>query len=121
MNQTQIIPQVKKIAVWYKDELRELAIAHVDAKYADFIKTAIEKSKFLKLPEGLIIPVRNVEKIDLNCKLNDLDQFILSQPRHVRKYLKQREQRMKSNVGHGITSIDHAQSIIQNGQERGVI
>jgi len=121
MNQTQIIPYVQKIAVWYKDETRELAIAYVEERHAAFIKDAIEKSKFLKLPDGLIIPVRNIEKIDLNCKLDDLDQFILAQPRKVRKYLAERERILKSNIGHGIKSIKHAQQIILKGKEKGIL
>jgi len=121
MESTQIKPYIPKIAVWYKDEKRELALAYVEAKHAEFIKEAIEKYKFLKLPDGLIVPVRNIEKIDLNCKLDDLDQFMLSQPRMVRKYLEDREKIMRTNVGHGISSVRHAQMIIQKGKENGVL
>ncbi len=121
MNQTKIVPYAPKIAVWYKDEMRELSIAHVDMKHAHFIKEAIEKSKFLKLPDGLIVPVRNIEKIDLNCKLDDLDQFLLTQPRRIRTYLSEREKKMKRDVGRGISGINHAQMIIQNGREKGLL
>jgi hypothetical protein len=121
MNQTKITPHVPKIALWYKDEKRELALAYVESKHAEFIKNAIEKCKFLKLPDGLIIPVRNIEKIDLNCKLDDLDQFILSQPRKVRKYLDEKEKNMKGNIGRGITSVEHAQSIIEKAKEQGFL
>ena len=121
MSQNQLIQFVPKIAVWYKDENRELALAYVETKHAEFIKDAIEKSKFLKLPDGLIVPVRNIEKIDLNCKLDSLDQFLLTQPRPVRKYLAEREKIMKSSVGHGITSIRHAQAVIEKGKEKGVL
>lgn len=121
MSNNKIIPYVKKIAVWYKDELRELSLAYVDAKHSQFIQSAIEKSKFLRLPDGLIVPVRNIEKIDLNCKLDALEQFIASQPRVVKKYLDQKDKEMRGNVGHGIASIAHAQKIIDSGKEKNIL
>lgn len=121
MNQTQVTVHEPKIAVWYKDENKELTIAYVDRKHADFIKKSIEQTKFLKLPDGLIVTVRNIEKIDLNFELNDLDHFIISKPRRIRNYLFDREKKMKKDVGRGIGSINHAQMIIQNGREKGLL
>jgi len=116
-----LVRHIPKIAIWFRDENRELSITYIDAKHKTSIQKALEASKFLSLPDGLMIPVRAVEKVDFNASLNNLDQFLLSLPLPQRKYLRRREEEMKKSIGRGISDIDHATRILARAEREGLI
>ena len=115
----KIVKYVKKIAIHYNDE-GKTKVAYIDQENAQALRNDLNISYFIGLGK-VMIPRRAINKIDFDYEMDTLEQFIYSQPARVRDFLANKDKELYNKVGHGITSIKHAQSIIERAKQEGLL